>query len=106
MLNQTNFGGMLMIIVTAMMHIKTGKKEAFILEAKDLISSTRKEEGCINYNLLANIEDENALVMLEQWKDIESLNKHMKTDQFLQFEVTIEPLLAKGVDIRSYSVDG
>jgi hypothetical protein len=30
----------------------------------------------------------------------------MKTDQFLQFEVTIEPLLAKGVDIRSYSVDG
>jgi quinol monooxygenase YgiN len=95
-----------MIIVTAMIHIKTGKKEAFILEAKDLISASRKEDGCINYNLLSNIEDENALVMLEQWEDIDSLKKHMKTNQFLQFEVTIEPLLAKGVDIRSYSVDG
>lgn len=95
----------MMIIVTAMMHVRTGKKEAFILEAKDLISATRKEEGCINYDLLANIEDENALVMLERWKDNDSLKKHSKTDQFLQFEVAIEPLLAKGVDIKSYSVD-
>ena len=94
-----------MIIVTAMMHVKDGKKEAFILEAKDLISSTRKEDGCINYDLLANTEDENALVMLEQWKDFDSLKKHMKTDHFLQFEVSIEPLLAKGVDIKSYFVD-
>jgi quinol monooxygenase YgiN len=95
----------MMIIVTAMMHVRTGKKEAFILETKDLISATRKEEGCINYDLLANIEDENALVMLERWKDNDSLKKHLKTDQFLQFEVVIEPLLAKGVDIKSYSVD-
>ena len=94
-----------MIIVTAMMNVKNGKKEAFILEAKDLISSTRKEDGCIDYNLLANTEDENALVMLEQWKDFDSLKKHMKTDQFLQFEVSIEPLLAKGVDIKSYFVN-
>ncbi len=94
-----------MIIVTAMMHVKDGKKEAFILEAKDLISSTRKEDGCINYDLLANTEDENALVMLEQWNDIDTLKKHMKTDHFLQFEVSIEPLLAKGVDIKSYFVD-
>ena len=94
-----------MIIVTAIMNVKNGKKEAFILEAKDLISSTRKEDGCIDYNLLANTEDENALVMLEQWKDFDSLKKHMKTDQFLQFEVSIEPLLAKGVDIKSYFVD-
>ena len=94
-----------MIIVTAMMHVKSGKKEAFILEAKDLISATREEDGCINYNLLSNIEDENALVMLEQWKDMESLTKHMKTNGFLQFEVAIEPLLARGVDIKSYSVN-
>lgn len=94
-----------MIIVTAMMNVKDGKKEAFILEAKDLITSTRKEDGCINYDLLANTEDENALVMLEQWKDIDTLKNHMKTDHFLQFEVSIEPLLAKGVDIKSYFVD-
>ena len=94
-----------MIIVTAMMNVKDGKKEAFILEAKDLITSTRKEDGCINYDLLANTEDENALVMLEQWNDIDTLKNHMKTDHFLQFEVSIEPLLAKGVDIKSYFVD-
>ena len=94
-----------MIIVTAMMHVKTGKKDAFILEAKDLISATRKENGCINYNLLANTEDENALVMLEQWENFDSLTKHMKTNHFLRFEIAIEPFLAKGIDIRSYSVD-
>ena len=94
-----------MIIVTANMNVKSGNKNAFISEAQDLICATRKEEGCINYNLLASTEDENVLVMLEQWKDIASLNKHMETEHFIQFGDTIEHFLTKEIDIQSYSVE-
>jgi quinol monooxygenase YgiN len=93
-----------MIIVTARMKVKTGNKKFFISEAQDLISATRKENGCISYNLLASTEDENVLVMLEQWKDKNSLNKHMETDHFKQFGDTIEHLLSEEIDIQSYSV--
>ena len=94
-----------MIIVTAIMKVKTGNKNAFISEAQDLISATRKENGCISYNLLSSTENENVLVMLEQWKDTDSLNKHMETEHFRQFGDTIKHLLAKEIDIQSYSVE-
>ena len=42
-----------MIIVTATMNVKPGNKDAFILESQDLISETRKEDGCISYNLIS-----------------------------------------------------
>ena len=94
-----------MIIVTATMNVKPGNKDTFILESQDLISETRKEDGCISYNLLADTEDENILVMLEQWKDTDSLNRHMKTDHFKQFGDVIEQFLVKEIDIQSYSVE-
>jgi quinol monooxygenase YgiN len=94
-----------MIIVTAMMYVKPGNKDAFILEAKDLISATRQEEGCISYNLLASTEDDDVLVMLERWEDMDSLDKHMETRHFKQFGATIKHLLAKEIDIKSYSVE-
>ena len=94
-----------MIIVTAMMNIKTWKKDAFILEAKDLVAATRQETGCISYDLLASTEDEDLLVMLEKWEDIDSLNEHMETDHFKKFGETIERILTKEIEIKSYSAD-
>jgi quinol monooxygenase YgiN len=94
-----------MIIVTAMMNVKPGKKDAFILDAKELVVTTRQEKGCISYDLLASTEDEDLLVMLEKWENIESLNAHMETDHFKKFGGTIERFLTKEIEIKSYSVD-
>ena len=93
-----------MIIVTAMMDVKSGKKETFINETQSLISATRNEKGCISYNLYASTEDNNVLVMLEEWKDSDALNNHMKTNHFKKFGKTIKHLLAKEIEINSYSV--
>jgi quinol monooxygenase YgiN len=94
-----------MIIVTAMMYVKPGNKTQFISEAKNLISATRQEAGCISYDLLASTEDEDVLIMLERWEDMDSLDKHMNTRHFKQFGATIEHLLAKEIDIKLYSVE-
>ncbi len=94
-----------MIIVIAIMNVKPGKKDAFILDAKDLVTETRQETGCISYDLLTSTEDEDLLVMLEKWEDIESLNAHMETDHFKKFGETIERFLTKEIEVKSYSVD-
>jgi quinol monooxygenase YgiN len=93
-----------MIIVTAKMHVKPGKKDDFILKTQDLIEATRKEDGCISYHLYASTEDENILVMLEHWEDYASLNTHMETNHFKKFGETIESHLAKDLDVTSYSI--
>ncbi len=94
-----------MIIVMAIMNVKPGKKDAFILDAKDLVAKTRQETGCISYDLLASTEDEDLLVMLEKWENIESLNTHMETDHFKKFGGTIERFLTEEIEVKSYSVD-
>lgn len=61
-------------------------------------------KGCISYNLYAITEYNEVLIMLEEWKDIDALNEHMQTNHFKKFGTTIEHLLAKEIEINSYSV--
>jgi len=92
-----------MIIVTARMKVKSGKMESFISKTQYLISSTRQEKGCISYNLYASTEEDDVLIMLEQWIDIKSSNEHMETDHFKKFGNTIEHFLEEKIEIKSYS---
>jgi len=94
-----------MIIVTAMMNVKPGIKYAFILEANQLVEATRQEKGCISYDLLTSTDDEDLLIMLEKWEDIDSLNRHMETDHFKKFGDTIERFLTREIEVNSYSAD-
>lgn len=93
-----------MIIVTASMSIKTGQKELFIKESKDLVRATRKEKGCISYDLFSHTDDDDVLLMLELWDNMESLNSHVKTDHFQKFKKSTEHLLEKEMEIKSYLV--
>ena len=93
-----------MIIVTAKFNIKSGNKDSFILEAQKLISATRNENGCMEYSLYSSTEEEDILVMLEQWEDMDSLNKHIKTKHFKNFGTILEKFLTKEMEVKSYSV--
>lgn len=55
-------------------------------ELEALVNATRKEEDCIQYNCLANVEDGNKIAFFEEWKSRESLEKHMRTEHFLKWK--------------------
>ena len=94
-----------MIMVTAKITAKSGDKDKIVSEAQNLIKSSRLESGCISYNLYAGTEDDNNLLMLEQWENPEVLKLHMQTEHFKAFNTCIENILAKEVDITVYSAD-
>lgn len=94
-----------MIVVTAKITAKPGKRDNIISKSQDLIESTRLEPGCINYNLYASTEDEDVLVMLEQWETSEVLETHMQTEHFKAFGAAIKDIMAKELDIAVYSAD-
>lgn len=54
--------------------------EDYLIQAKELVAETRKEEGCITYALHQDINDSSIVTMLEEWVDEESLNQHNQTD--------------------------
>lgn len=49
---------------------------------KELVESTRKEEGCLDYRLFIDEKDEGHFVFIEEWKDSEALDKHCASEHF------------------------
>ncbi|MBS4209374.1 putative quinol monooxygenase [Bacillus sp. FJAT-50079] len=57
--------------------------EEYLALAREVISETRKEKGCIMYALHQDINDPSTLTMLEEWESEEALNEHNKTEHVL-----------------------
>lgn len=94
-----------MIMVTAKITAKPDEKDEIISKAQDLIDSSRFESGCISYNLYASTEDENTLLIFEQWENHNVLDLHMQTKHFKAFNAAIEDIKEDKVDIAIYSAD-
>jgi len=94
-----------MIIVTATITAKPTKRDEIISNSHDLIKSTRIEPGCISYDLYASTEDEDVLIMLEQWENREVLDAHLKTEHFGAFGMVIKDIVAKEISIVIYSAE-
>lgn len=80
-----------MIIIVAKSVIKEGKTEEFKALVKELIEESRKELGCISYNLNEDINNKNVLTFIEEWKDKESIELHNNSTHF----TTIVPKLGE-----------
>jgi quinol monooxygenase YgiN len=94
-----------MIIVRAKIKAKKGEKDNIISKSQDLIDSSRLDPGNISYNLYAGTEDEDLLIMLEQWESSQALDAHMQTEHFKAFGRAIENIVAEEMDITVYSAE-
>ena len=94
-----------MIMVTAKIRAKTGERDNIIAKSQDLIESSRLDPGCVSYNLYASTEEDNLLLMLEQWETLEVLESHMQTEHFKAFGAATENILAGKMDINIYSAE-
>ena len=82
-----------MIKIVATNYIKKDKKDDFLKLAKDLILESRKEAGCIAYDIYESI-DGKCLTFIEEWKDEEAIKSHNNSNHFK----TIVPKLAEFLD--------
>lgn len=88
-----------MSIVTVMAKIKA-KKDSVEIAKKEflkLTEPTRKEEGCIEYNLHQDNEDPAVFVFFENWASDIHLEKHMNTAHFKSFSSVIEGMVEEVV---------
>ncbi|MCB2313861.1 antibiotic biosynthesis monooxygenase [Clostridium tagluense] len=71
-----------MITIVAKNSIKQGKTEEFKLLAEKLINESRKESGCISYNLYEDSNNCNILTFIEEWENSEAINIHNNSEHF------------------------
>ncbi|MFI3242103.1 MAG: putative quinol monooxygenase [Alphaproteobacteria bacterium] len=68
------------VMVVAKILAKQEKIELVKTELLKLIEPTRKDDGCIKYNLLQNNDAPELFFFCEEWRDEDALEKHLKTE--------------------------
>jgi len=80
-----------MIKIVAKSVVKDGEKDQYLKVAKELIEKSKKEEGCISYELFEDINDGSVLTFIEEWKDSDAINSHNNSEHFTR----IVPILGE-----------
>ena len=88
--------------VVARLHAKPGKEAELRSLLIGLIEPTHKEEGCITYEMLENIEDPADFTFVEEWTDESRLAAHFETDHIQNALSKFPDLLATELDVGKY----
>jgi len=85
-----------MFKLVVIIRVKADKAAEFEEMVKPLIENSRKEKGCISYDLLPDVLHHNCYLVLETWESDKALESHKLTRHYLDFaeslnEYTGEP---------------
>lgn len=67
-----------------------------------LVEPTRKEEGCLVYELLQNQKDSTDFTFVEEWESQELLDTHLASAHIAEAVSQLNGSLAAAPDIRVY----
>lgn len=82
--------------VTLIVQLRPREGQELLLEAelRALIGPTRKEGGCVTYDLYRSAEPPTAFLLHEVWGCREDHARHTKTDHFLRWNARKDSLLS------------
>ncbi|MEO6595820.1 MAG: putative quinol monooxygenase [Planctomycetota bacterium] len=67
---------------------------------------SRKEPGCVRYEIAQSTTDANEFVTIEEWRSEADVETHLKTPHVARLFAKVPALLSSPPDIRTYRVVG
>lgn len=82
--------------VTLIVHLRPREGQETLLEAelRALVGPTRKEDGCLTYDLHRSVEAPSAFLLHEVWASRDAHSRHTNTPHFLRWNARKDSLLA------------
>ena len=85
------------ITIVAKVVAKKDSVEAVKAELLKLIPPTKRESGCIEYNLHQDNQDPSIFLFYETWESAASIEKHINTDHYKAYIKALDGLLEEKV---------
>jgi quinol monooxygenase YgiN len=92
------------IILTAAVKAKPGQEEAVKEVLMALVEPTRKEPGCLCYNLHQSKSDKTQFMFYEQWASKEAIDAHGKTPHMKALGGKLKDKTEKGGGVTFYEL--
>lgn len=90
--------------VVARVVARPGKVEELLALLEGLVEPTRKEPGCVTYELLQNKTDPTDFTFVEEWRSEAELDAHLQSPHVQSARSKFADLAAADPDIRRYTV--
>ena len=89
-----------MIYVVATLKLKPDAREHLLEPARACIAETRREKGCISYDLFDSVADADTMVFVERWETREDLSAHSKQPHLAAWREASGPhLLSRVIEV-------
>ena len=82
------------VTLIVLMRARTGHEPFLEAELRALVAPTRKEDGCLQYDLHRASDGTGAFLLHEVWESREHHAAHTKTDHFLRWNARKDALLS------------
>jgi quinol monooxygenase YgiN len=83
------------ITIVAHIHAKSGQEDLVRDSLNTLVAETRKEPGCLKYDLHSDSKDPTHFVMLESWQNAEAIKSHMGAPHMAENYARIKDAVTK-----------
>ena len=83
------------LTIIAHIEAKEGKLDFLKKQVLALVEPTKKEQGCLRYELNQDIENSNLFIFVEEWKSHALWQQHMENSHLQTFVKATEGLLEK-----------
>ncbi len=93
-----------MFIIAGNVRIDPSKRDIAIAGARILMEATRKEPGCISYNMTADLTDPALFYVFEKWESSEALAAHFQTSHMAEFQRILGEIGGAKIIIQRYNV--
>ncbi len=94
------------IIVVARARVRPDARAEFIAAAHDCIAVTRREHGCLAYDIHESLSEPNYFIFLQSWEQREHVERHLRQPHYTAFldvagACVAEPPVIEVVEPRS-----
>jgi len=92
------------LTVVARIKAKAGMEGKVREELLALVAPTRKESGCLNYDLHQALDDRSLFVFYENWLSKKDLDEHLQMPYLQAFLGKVDQILAQPVEITLWEM--
>ena len=87
-----------MIRLNVFIRVKEEKREAVLVAAKELVTASQKDKGCIAYDVFESATRHDVLMICETWTDEEALKAHEQSAHFTTLVPRMQALAAMKIE--------
>lgn len=88
------------VTVVATLKAKEGKEQKVEQELLNMVNETRKETGCLNYDLHKSVDCPRTFIFYENWVSKQCLELHFQTPHLVRLRELQSELLDCAPDIK------